>query len=72
MTPGAQEERRKAAELDVRRKDYLRSVLVTEGPRGFIAEGQDPLDGLSPQQIEELMVKEGIDPRDPLEVRSRG
>jgi hypothetical protein len=65
----AQEEKRRAAELEVKRKDHLRAVLAVQRQGGFIVEGDDPLDGLSPQQIEEFMAREGIDPKDPLEVR---
>ncbi|KIZ06235.1 hypothetical protein MNEG_1728 [Monoraphidium neglectum] len=62
-----QEEKRRAAELEVKRKDHLRAVLAVQRQGGFIVEGEDPLDGLSPQQIEEFMAREGIDPKDPLE-----
>ncbi|KAI8474743.1 MAG: hypothetical protein J3K34DRAFT_517837 [Monoraphidium minutum] len=60
-------ELRAKAALEVARKDHLRGVLAAQRAGGFIAEGDDPLDGLSPRQIEELMAREGIDPRDPLE-----
>ncbi|GBF96661.1 hypothetical protein Rsub_09294 [Raphidocelis subcapitata] len=60
-------ERRAAADLEVRRRDHLRSVLAAQREGGFIAEGDDPLDGLSPRQIEALMAAAAIDPRDPLE-----
>lgn len=65
-----QEERRAAADLEVRRRDHLRSVLSAQRGGGFIAEGNDPLDGLSPGAIETFMATAGIDPRDPLEVGS--
>lgn len=54
----------------MRRRDHLRAVLSSSQGGGFIAEGDDPLTGLSPVQIEQFMAKAGIDPRDPLEVRA--
>ena len=60
-------ERQAAADLEVRRRDHLRALLATRAEGGFIAPGDDPLDGLSPAQIEALMAAAGIDPGDPLE-----
>jgi len=67
-----EDEKQKAAELEVKRRDHLRAVLASQRHGGFIGEGEDPLNGLTPRQIEEFMGEAGIDPRDPLEVGAAG
>jgi hypothetical protein len=62
-------ERLAKADLEARRKEHLRTVLAGQGAGGFVAEGDDPLDGLGPQEIEAYLETAGIDPTDPLEVR---
>ncbi len=55
------------AELEAKRKQYLRTLFMNEAH--FIQDWEDPLEGLTPTQIEELVLSAGISPDDPFEVR---
>ncbi|WIA31747.1 hypothetical protein OEZ86_002622 [Tetradesmus obliquus] len=59
-----EEKKRKAAELEVRRKEHVRAAIMGQN---FIESESDPLEGLSPAQIVKFMDIHSIDPDDPLE-----
>jgi hypothetical protein len=57
------------AELEVARRGFVKESLMMQN---FLRGERDPLDGLSPAQIEKFLADAGIDEMDPLEVGGAG